>query len=161
MGKVKVVKNENKEASLPGKDKVVESAVVSAPLSGAGSASGGKSTAKKVDTGNAYIKVSYNNTLISVTDEKGNLLAWSSAGALGFSGPKKATPFAASKVVAALAEKLKKVGPANLHIMVNGIGGGRDSSIRSFANQGFNILSIRDVTPIPHNGPKPVKVRRV
>jgi len=151
MGKVKVAKNENKETVLAGKDKA-ESAVVKTTA---------KAASKKVDTGNAYIKVSYNNTLISVTDEKGNLLAWSSAGALGFSGPKKATPFAASKVVAALAEKLKKTGPVNLHVMVNGIGGGRDSSIRSFANQGFNILSIRDVTPIPHNGPKPVKVRRV
>lgn len=151
MGKKKVAQNENKETALVGKDKA-ESAVVKTSV---------KSTAKKVDTGNAYIKVSYNNTLISVTDERGNLLAWSSAGTLGFSGPKKATPFAASKVVAALAEKLKKIGPANLHIMVNGIGGGRDSSIRSFANQGFNILSIHDVTPIPHNGPKPPKVRRV
>ena len=150
MGKKKVAKNENKGTTLTEKGRA-ESAVVKA----------GAKSAKKVDTGNAYIKVSYNNTLISVTDEKGNLLAWSSAGALGFSGPKKATPFAASKVVAALSEKLKKVGPANLHVMVNGIGGGRDSSIRSFANQGFNILSIRDVTPIPHNGPKPVKVRRV
>lgn len=151
MGKKKVAKNENKEAALAGKDKA-ESAVVK---------TGAKAASKKVDTGNAYIKVSYNNTLISVTDEKGNLMAWSSAGSLGFSGPKKATPFAASKVVAALSEKLKKTGPVNLHIMINGIGGGRDSSIRSFANQGFNVLSIRDVTPIPHNGPKPVKVRRI
>ncbi|MHB9020051.1 MAG: 30S ribosomal protein S11 [Minisyncoccota bacterium] len=151
MGKKKVAKNENKEVASAGKDKV-ENPVVKTTA---------KAASKKIDTGNAYIKVSYNNTLISVTDEKGNLLAWSSAGSLGFSGPKKATPFAASKVVAALAEKLKKIGPANLHIMVNGIGGGRDSSIRSFANQGFNVLSIRDVTPIPHNGPKPVKVRRI
>ena len=151
MGKKKVAKNDNKETALAGKDKA-ESAVVKTAA---------KATSKKIDTGNAYIKVSYNNTLISVTDEKGNLLAWSSAGSLGFNGPKKATPFAASKVVAALAEKLKKTGPVNLHIMVNGIGGGRDSSIRSFANQGFNVLSIRDITPIPHNGPKPVKVRRI
>lgn len=151
MGKKKVVKNENKENSLAENAKV-ESAVVKAVV---------KSSAKKVDTGNAYIKATYNNTLISVTDEKGNLLAWSSAGALGFSGPKKATPFAASKVVAALAEKLKKTGPVNLNVMVNGVGGGRDSAVRSFANQGFNILSIRDVTPIPHNGPRPTKTRRV
>lgn len=149
MGKKKVAKNDTKEV-------VAEKAVETAPAK-----TTAKASARKVETGNAYIKVSYNNTLISVTDEKGNLLAWSSAGALGFSGPKKATPFAASKVVAALSEKLKKIGPANLHVMVNGIGGGRDSAIRSFANQGFNILSIRDVTPIPHNGPKPVKVRRV
>lgn len=151
MGKKKVAKNENKESALVEKDKV-ESAIVKA---------GSKASSKKIDTGCAYIKATYNNTLISVTDDKGNLLGWSSAGTLGFSGPKKATPFAASKVVAALAEKLKKTGPVNLHVYVNGIGGGRDSSVRSFANQGFNILSIKDVTPIPHNGPRPVKVRRI
>src|SRR3989344_2791888 len=151
MGKKKVAKNDNKETALAGKDKA-ESAVVKTAA---------KATSKKIDTGNAYIKVSYNNTLISVTDEKGNLLAWSSAGSLGFNGPKKATPFAASKVVAALAEKLKKSGPVNVHIFVSGVGGGRDSAIRSLANHGFNILSIRDVTPIPHNGPRPAKIRRI
>jgi small subunit ribosomal protein S11 len=89
------------------------------------------------------------------------VLGWASAGSLGFSGPKKATPFAASKVVAALAEKLKKSGLGDVDIFVNGVGSGRDSAIRSLSNQGFNILSIRDVTPIPHNGPRPKKVRRV
>lgn len=161
MGKKKVAKNEGNEKALAEKEKV-DTAVVKAAVSAqGGSASGGKSSAKKVDTGSAYIKATYNNTLISVTDSLGNLLAWSSAGALGFSGPKKATPFAASKVVSALAEKLKKTGPVNLNIVVNGVGGGRDSAVRSFANQGFNILSIRDVTPIPHNGPRPTKTRRV
>lgn len=120
-----------------------------------------KNTAKRIDTGRVYIKASYNNTLISITDDNGNLLAWASAGALGFSGPKKATPFAASKVIAALAEKLKKTGLLNVHVLVNGVGGGRDSAIRSLTNQGFNILSIRDITPIPHNGPRPPKVRRI
>ncbi|TSC96961.1 MAG: small subunit ribosomal protein S11 [Parcubacteria group bacterium Athens0714_26] len=120
-----------------------------------------KNAAKKIDTGRVYIKASYNNTLISITDDNGNLLAWASAGSLGFSGPKKATPFAASKVIAALAEKLKKTGLLNVHVLVNGVGGGRDSAIRSLANQGFNILSIRDITPIPHNGPRPPKVRRI
>ncbi|MCL5017543.1 MAG: 30S ribosomal protein S11 [Patescibacteria group bacterium] len=151
MGKKKVAKTENKENALTESAKI-EGAVVKAVT---------KSSSKKVDTGSAYVKATYNNTLISVTDEKGNLMAWSSAGSLGFSGPKKATPFAASKVVAALAEKLKKTGPVNLHVMVNGVGGGRDSAVRSFANQGFNILSIRDVTPIPHNGPRPTKTRRI
>ncbi|TSC88923.1 MAG: small subunit ribosomal protein S11 [Parcubacteria group bacterium Gr01-1014_3] len=116
---------------------------------------------KKLDKGRVYVKASYNNTLISITDEKGNLIAWSSAGSLGFAGPKKATPFAASKIIAALAEKVKKSGPLNVSVFVSGVGGGRDSAIRSLANQGFNILSIKDVTPIPHNGPKPPKVRRV
>lgn len=120
-----------------------------------------KSVSKKFEDGRVYINASYNNTVISVTDDKGNLIVWSSAGALGFNGPKKATPFASSKVVAALAEKLKKSGPVNIRIFVNGVGGGRDSAVRSLANLGFNILSIRDVTPIPHNGPRPKKVRRV
>ena len=74
---------------------------------------------------------------------------------------KKATPFAASKVVSALAEKLKKTGPFDVQVFVSGIGGGRDSSIRSLMNQGFNLSSIKDITPIPHNGPRPRKVRRV
>jgi small subunit ribosomal protein S11 len=89
------------------------------------------------------------------------LVAWSTAGALGFRGPKKATPFAASKVVAALTEKLRKAGLQKVNIYLNGIGGGRDSSVRSFVNQGFDVLGIHDVTPIPHNGPKPKKVRRI
>ncbi len=120
-----------------------------------------KAVSKKIENGRVYVNASYNNTLISVTDEKGNLLAWSSAGAMGFSGPKKATAFAASKVIATIAEKLKKSGPFNVAVVVSGVGGGRDSAIRSLPNHGFNILSIKDVTPIPHNGPRPAKVRRV
>ena len=96
-----------------------------------------------------------------MTDRGGNVIAWASAGSLGFSGPKKATPFAASKIVAALAEKVKKTGPFNVEVVVKGVGSGRDSAIRSLANQGFNIISIKDVTPVPHNGPRPPKRRRV
>lgn len=130
-------------------------------IEGAVAAASGKNVAKKIDRGNVYVKASYNNTIISVTDEKGNLVAWSTAGSLGFRGPKKATPFAASKVVAALTEKLRKAGLQKVSIYLNGIGGGRDSSVRSFVNQGFEVLGIHDVTPIPHNGPKPKKVRRI
>ena len=119
------------------------------------------STSKKYDKGRAFINASYNNTLVSITDDKGNVLAWGSAGSLGFSGPKKATPFAASKVVAALAEKLRKTGPVHLDVFVNGVGGGRDSAVRSLNNQGFDVTSIKDVTGIPHNGPRPPKVRRI
>lgn len=123
---------------------------------------GGKAEAnKKIEKGRVYIHASYNNTLISVTDDKGNMVAWGSAGSLGFAGPKKATPFAASKVIAALAEKLRRSGPVNVEVFVSGVGGGRDSAVRSLSNQGFNVLSIKDTTPIPHNGPRPKKVRRV
>ena len=123
--------------------------------------SGGKQVAKRFDSGRVYIKSTYNNTLITVTDDNGGVLAWASAGSLGFAGPKKATPFAASKVVASLVEKLRKSGPINVRVFISGVGGGRDSAIRSLANQGFNIIAIKDVTPIPHNGPRPPKVRRV
>lgn len=120
-----------------------------------------KKTVTAVESGRIYIRSSYNNTVMTVTDETGNVLAWATSGALGFSGPKKATPFAASKVTAAIAEKIAKTGPHRVEILVSGIGPGRDSAIRSLANQGFDIISIRDVTPIPHNGPKPPKPRRV
>ena len=112
-------------------------------------------------TGRVYIKATYNNTLLTVTDDKGNVLAWASAGSLAFSGPKKATPFAAQRVVAAIAEKVKKSGPMKVDIFVTGFGGGRDAAIRSLINQGFEVLSITDVTSIPHNGPRPKKIRRV
>jgi len=120
-----------------------------------------KRPSKKVAEGNVYVNASYNNTTITVTDLTGNVLAWASAGSLGFSGPKKATPFASSKVIAALAEKIQTTGPHDLHVIVKGIGSGRDSAIRSLINHGFNILSIKDATPVAHNGPRPPKTRRV
>lgn len=120
-----------------------------------------KRTGKKIDEGRVYIKASFNNTVVTITDTKGNVLAWVTAGSLGFNGPKKATPFAASKVIAAIAEKISKTGPFEVDVYVYGVGSGRDSAIRSLVNHGFNLLSIRDITPIPHNGPKRPKVRRV
>jgi len=126
----------------------------------------GKSSApakksKSFDAGRVYINVSFNNTIITITDQSGNVVAWASAGSLGFSGPKKATPFASQKVVATIAEKIAKTGPFNVDVIVSGVSVGRDSAIRSLINHGFNISSIKDVTPVPHNGPKPKKVRRV
>ena len=108
-----------------------------------------------------YVNASYNNTVVTVTDSQGNVMAWASAGSLGFGGPRKATPFASSKVIAALAEKLQGSGPQDIDIIVKGIGSGRDSAIRSLINHGFNVLSIKDATAVPHNGPRPRKVRRV
>jgi small subunit ribosomal protein S11 len=116
---------------------------------------------KKVDLAKVYINATYNNTIITVTDKNGNVLAWSSAGSTGFSGPKKATPFAASKVVSVIAEKIKPFEIKNLEIYVKGVGSGRDSAIRSLASAGFDIILLKDVTPIPHNGPRPPKPRRV
>ena len=151
MGKKKVIKKSEEEV-LKETDKM-ETAIAKASTK--------KSSSKKIENGRVYISATYNNTLLSVTDNNGNIIAWSSAGSLGFSGPKKATPFAASKVVAAITEKLKKVGLSNVSVIVKGVGGGRDSAIRSLAGQGFNIISIKDVTPIPHNGPRPRKARRI
>jgi len=135
----------------------------SAPAAGEGQVAP-RASSKKIKNlreGRAYVNATYNNTVVSVTDISGNVLAWATAGTLGFAGPKKATPFAASKIVAVVAEKLKGMGVQTLDVFVKGIGGGRDSAIRSLANQGFELRAIRDVTPIPHNGPKPKKTRRV
>ena len=154
MGKKKVIQVEKTAQQAIKENDAVESAVVKASDAVA-------SKVKKIEKGKVFVKASYNNTIVTVADEKGGVLAWASAGALGFSGPKKATPFAASKVIAALTEKLKKSGPVDVAVYVNGVGGGRDSAIRSLINQGFNVTSITDVTPVPHNGPRPPKVRRV
>lgn len=147
-----------------GKKKVVQPAAVGA-TEGAGDSAAKAAPAskrvKRLERGKAFINASYNNTSVSIADASGGVLAWATAGSLGFSGPKKATPFAASKIVAVIAEKLKGLEVNQLEIYVKGIGGGRDSAIRSLANHGFNIVSIKDVTPIPHNGPRPAKTRRV
>jgi len=119
------------------------------------------SVSQKVSRGTAYIQATYNNTIITITDDKGNALAWSSAGSLGFSGAKKATPFAAARVAEMVVEKLRKTGLQAVSVMVSGVGSGRDSAIRALANQGLDILSVKDTTPLPHNGPRPKKVRRV
>lgn len=111
--------------------------------------------------GRVYVQATYNNTILTVTDAGGNVVTWMSAGTLGFSGPKKATPFAASKVAEAVAEKVQKSGPVNVDVFVKGVGSGRDSAVRSLATKGFNIKSVRDITPVPHNGPRPPKPRRV
>ena len=119
------------------------------------------SSSQRVKEGRAYIFSSYNNTIITLTDVQGNALRWVSAGNLGFKGAKKATPFAASKVAEAISQAAQKVGIERVHVVVRGIGSGRESAIRSLAARGLNIISIKDATPIPHNGCRPPKVRRV
>jgi small subunit ribosomal protein S11 len=143
-----------------GKKKVVQK-MGDEPKEGAVAVKTNAGSSRKVENGTVYINATYNNTIITVTDAGGNAIAWSSAGGLGFAGPKKATPFAAAKVATAVIEKIKKSGPFNVHIVVKGVGGGRDSAVRTFSGQGFTVLSVRDATPIPHNGPRPPKVRRI
>jgi len=111
--------------------------------------------------GKVYISSSYNNTIISLADDGGNILCWKSSGSIGFKGTKKGTPFAASKVAEAVAEIVKKLAIEKVQVMVKGIGSGRDSAVRSLAARGIDIVSIKDITPIPHNGCRPRKTRRV
>lgn len=116
---------------------------------------------QKIKEGKIYISSSYNNTIIALTDSRGNTLAWTSAGRIGFKGTKKATPFAASKAAEVIVQTAKKIGVEKVAVLVKGIGSGRESAIRSLAARGLEFTSIKDITPIPHNGCRPPKVRRV
>lgn len=120
-----------------------------------------KKALRQVAQGNAYIQASYNNTIVTITDLEGKVLGWSSAGVVGFKGPKKATPYAASLVVKDVADKIASCGLKELHVRVKGIGGGREGAVRALNANGFFVKSIKDVTPIPHNGCRPPKPRRV
>lgn len=128
---------------------------------------GGKTTAskklprKKLDRGILYVKSTYNNTNVLLTDTKGNAIIASSSGALGFKGAKKGTPFAAAKVGETLSEKAEQLGLKEIDVVVKGVGSGREASIRSFVSRGVQVNSIKDVTPVPFNGPTPRKPRRV
>ena len=115
----------------------------------------------KVKGGKIFISSSYNNTICTLSDTRGNVLYWTSAGSIGFKGAKKATPFAASKVAEAITQAARKLGINRIEILVKGVGSGRESALRSIAARGLDIISIKDVTPIPHNGCRPPKVRRV
>ncbi len=116
---------------------------------------------KKISSGILYVESTFNNTKITLTDDNGNALMWSSSGSLGFKGAKKGTPFAAAKIGETLAQKAFDLGLKDVAVVVKGVGSGRESSIRGFVSKGFNITSIKDTTPVPHNGPKPKKPRRV
>lgn len=120
-----------------------------------------KKIRRQVLKGKAHIQCTYNNTTITISDLNGAVLGWSSAGLLGFKGAKKSTPYAATQVTRDITEKVKKFGVQELEVYIKGVGSGRESSIRSLANNGFNLLAIRDITPIPHNGCRPRKPRRV
>ncbi len=116
---------------------------------------------KKLLNGVVYIYASFNNTIVSITDLSGNILGWTTAGSCGFKGSRKSTPFAAQIAVEKCSEIIKNYGIKNLEIKISGPGPGRDSSIRALNLAGFNITNISDITPIPHNGCRPPKKRRV
>ncbi|HEY9480821.1 MAG TPA: 30S ribosomal protein S11 [Candidatus Paceibacterota bacterium] len=141
-------KAEKKVASSEPKNPSASTATVKAPK-------------RKVDAATLYVQSTYNNTLCLLTDSKGNALAQSSSGALGFKGAKKGTPFAAAKVGEILADKAKLMGVKEVSVVIKGVGSGRESAVRSFITKGIGISSVKDVTPVPHNGPRPKKPRRV
>ena len=120
-----------------------------------------KAVKKKIVEGTLFVESSYNNTRLSLADRFGNVVAWSSSGALGFKGAKKGTPFAASKIGELIGEKAQQFGIKEVDVVVKGVGSGRESAIRGFSTFGVEIVSIIDKTPVPHNGPKARKPRHV
>ena len=120
-----------------------------------------KKIKKNIPIGVAHVNATFNNTIVTITDHKGNTIAWSSAGAEGFKGSRKSTPFAAQLAAESAGKKAKENGVKTLEIEVRGPGAGRESALRALQSTGFIITAIKDVTPIPHNGCRPPKRRRV
>ncbi len=146
MGKIKIITKEKEENN---EVKAVEtSSKVKVPK-------------KKVIAGTLHVEATFNNTKVVLSDKEGNTLFWTSAGALGFKGAKKGTPFAASKAGSVIGEKAKALGIKEVDAKVKGVGSGREPTIRAFMAYDIELTSIRDITPVPHNGPKAKKPRRV
>src|SRR3989344_4799598 len=120
-----------------------------------------KKSKRKVPRGKIYIQSTYNNTIITVTDEKGQVLGWGTSGLTGFKGSKKSTPYAAQRTMEETIEKLKNFGLTEVDVLVRGIGSGREAAVRALQSTNIAVLSIRDITPIRHGGVRPKKVRRV
>ncbi|MUV38109.1 30S ribosomal protein S11 [Lentibacillus sp. JNUCC-1] len=116
---------------------------------------------KQIDSGIAHIRSTFNNTIVTITDTQGNVVGWSSAGALGFKGSRKSTPFAAQMAAETVSKSALDVGMKTLEVTVKGPGAGREAAIRSLQAAGLDVTAIRDVTPVPHNGCRPPKRRRV
>lgn len=120
-----------------------------------------KKAVRTVPIGRAYIQATYNNTIVTLADANGNVLGWSSSGKMGFTGPKKATPYAASVTVKDVCDRLKDVGLREVAVFVKGIGAGREGAVRALNANGLTVTSIKDVTPIPHNGCRAPGARRI
>ena len=148
MGKTKITKEEVVNEELDSKEvKTKETSL--------------KSPKKKITSGILFVEATFNNTKVLFSDKYGNVLFWSSAGSLGFKGAKKGTPFAASKVGDVVGTKAENLGVHEADVVVKGVGSGREPAIRAFMAHGIDISSIKDATPMPHNGPKAKKPRRV
>jgi small subunit ribosomal protein S11 len=148
MGKVKIVKKEEEVESTEKKTEALPKENTKTPK-------------KKIVYGILHVEATFNNTKVVLSDKEGNALFWTSAGSLGFKGAKKGTPFAASKAGSIIGEKAKALGIKEVKVQVKGVGSGREPTIRAFMAYDIDILEINDVTPVPHNGPKPKKPRRV
>ncbi len=144
MGKKRIIKKSGKGLDQGRKDRALSKAVK-----------------KRIDRGILHVEATFNNTKVVLTDEKGNAIITSSAGALGFSGARKSTPYAATKVGELIGEKAAIIGVKEATVIIRGVGAGRESALRGFSSKGIQIRSIKDATPVPHNGPRPPKARRV
>jgi small subunit ribosomal protein S11 len=120
-----------------------------------------KKIKKNITTGIAFVQATFNNTIVSISDDSGNVIAWSSAGSKGFKGSRKSTPYAAQIAADAAATKAQEHGLKTLTVKLKGPGSGRETALRALQSRGFKIISIKDVTPMPHNGSRPPKKRRV
>lgn len=147
MGKIKIITKEEEKKDAPREVEVVKSAT--------------KTPKKKVVAGTLHVEATFNNTKVVLSDKEGNTLFWTSAGSLGFKGAKKGTPFAASKAGSVIGEKAKALGIKEVDVKVKGVGSGREPTIRAFMAYDIEISGVKDITPVPHNGPKPKKPRRV
>lgn len=116
---------------------------------------------RNVPEGRAYVQASYNNTIVTLTDPNGNVLSWGSSGASGFKGARKSTPYAAQVSAENAVEKAKVYGLERVHVYIKGVGSGREQAIRGLSSQGLDIISINDITPVPHNGCRQKKARRI
>src|ERR1035437_2128674 len=150
MGKIKIVTKKEEEKVEPS-EKIIETT----------QKQGVKVPKKKVVSGTLHVEATFNNTKVVLSDKEGNTIFWTSAGSLGFKGAKKGTPFAASKAGSVIGEKAKALGIKEVDVKVKGVGSGREPTIRSFMAYDIEIPGVRDMTPVPHNGPKPKKPRRV
>jgi small subunit ribosomal protein S11 len=151
MGKIKIITKKEEE----GKTEPTDAVVAEAPKQNV------KVPKKKVVSGTLHVEATFNNTKVVLSDKEGNTIFWTSAGSLGFKGAKKGTPFAASKAGSVIGEKAKALGIKEVDVKVKGVGSGREPTIRSFMAYDIDITGVRDVTPVPHNGPKAKKPRRV
>ncbi len=145
MGKTKITTKEDSDTKIEGEVKTPQT----------------KASKKKVTSGILSVDATFNNTKVLFADKGGNTLFWSSAGSLGFKGAKKGTPFAASKVGDIIGDKALSLGVKDADVVVKGVGSGREPAIRAFMAHGIEITSVKDATPVPHNGPKAKKPRRV